>query len=217
MDNGRWADLFCDRIYGIVSMEHGNGRSVEEQAIGMLEGGIRIIQYREKRRAKNVRLEECRRLRLLTREWNAMFVVNDDFDVALACDADGVHVGQTDMPVSEVRRLAGRDFIIGLSTHSVSQLEAAQESGADYIGVGPVYATRTKDNPDPVVGLELVSYAASRSRLPFVAIGGIKPHSIDAVIAAGARCVCCVTAITAADDIPATVRVLQSRFFTINK
>ena len=212
MDASRLSGLFRDSIYGIVSFEHGNGRSVYEQAAGMLAGGIGIIQYREKRRPKDVRVEECRRLRVLTREKGALFIVNDDVDVALDCDADGVHVGQDDMPVAGVRRLVGTARVIGLSTHSPSQLEAAQESGADYIGAGPVYSTKTKDNPDPVTGLELVAYAARHSRLPFVAIGGIKLHSIDAVIAAGARCVCCVTEITAAPDIPGIVRALTSRF-----
>ncbi len=134
-------------------------------------------------------------------------IVNDFVDIALLVDADGVHVGQDDLPVDLVRRLVG-DKIIGLSTHSPDQARAAEAAGADYIGVGPIFETQTKDNVCAPVGLEYLEYAVAHVRTPFVAIGGIKEHNMHEVCRRGAGTICLVTEIVGAADIAAQVKRL---------
>jgi thiamine-phosphate pyrophosphorylase len=199
------AALFTQSIYGIVSVEHGAGRNAQELCAAMLEGGIRIIQYREKYRSQKIRFEECLLLRKMTHDAGALFIVNDDIAVALAVNADGIHLGQDDIPIEEARKLIGTDKIIGLSTHAPAQGLNAVTRGADYLGVGPVFSTKTKANVCDPVGLEYVRFAAAHIGIPWVAIGGIKENNLVDVIAAGARCTCLVTEITAAYDIRMTV------------
>jgi len=199
-------------IYGITAEKFSAGRTNIEVARAMIAGGIRLIQYREKRPAKSfaAMLAECRAIRALTREAGALFIVNDYPDLALLADADGVHVGQDDFPVSEVRRLLGPGKLIGLSTHEPAQAEAAVAAGADYIGVGPIFSTQTKEDVCAPVGLEYLDHVVRTCPLPFVAIGGIKEHNIGEVVARGAATVCLVTEIVGAADIAATVRRLQA-------
>lgn len=211
--NGRKLRL-PDGVYGITAEKFSRGRSTIEVVREMIAGGIAIIQYREKRPPKSfaAMLEECRAIRALTREAGVLFIVNDYPSLALLADADGVHVGQDDLPVPEVRRLVGDGKIIGLSTHAPEQARAAVAAGADYIGVGPVFATNTKDDVTDPVGLSYVEYAVAHSPLPFTVLGGIKEHNLARVIACGARSACLVTEIVAADDICAKVRRLQGMF-----
>lgn len=198
-------------IYGITAEKYSRGRSNVEVARAMIKGGIAVLQYREKRATKSQRamLDECRQLRDLTREAGIPFIVNDHVDLALLVDADGVHVGQDDLPVAEVRRLLGPAKIIGLSTHSPAQAAAAVDAGADYIGVGPIFATATKEDVCAPVGLACLDHVVRSCPLPFVAIGGIKEHNLAEVAHHGATSVCLVTAIVGATDIAATVRNLR--------
>lgn len=196
-------------IYGILDFGLSAGRGNVEVARQMLEAGVKIIQYREKDRKMGVMFEECRAIRELTRQAGATFIVNDFTDIALLVDADGVHVGQDDIPVPEVRRLLGPDKIIGLSTHSREQAEAAVRLGADYIGVGPIYATNTKKDVVDPVGLEYLDYVARNIHIPFAPIGGIKAHNIAEVVRHGARCCCVITAIVSQPDIGQAVRDLR--------
>lgn len=199
-------------LYGITAERFSQGRANVEVVRQMLAGGIRLIQYREKRPHKSfaVMLEECRAIRALTREAGALFLINDYPCLAQLVDADGVHVGQDDLPVAEVRRLIGPDKLIGLSTHNPEQATAAVQAGADYIGVGPIFATQTKEDVCAPVGLPYLDQVVRHVPLPFVAIGGIKEHNLAEVVAHGARTVCLVTEIVGASDIPATVRRLQA-------
>ena len=198
-------------LYGITAEKFSGGRSNIEVVRQMIAGGIPLIQYREKRPYKSfaVMLEECRIIRDLTRQAGVLFIINDYPDIAQLIDADGVHVGQDDFPVSEVRKLIGPDKLIGLSTHEPAQAEAAVRDGADYIGVGPLYRTQTKDDVCAPVGLGYLDYVVKNICLPFVAIGGIKEHNLDQVLRHGARSICLVTEIVGAADIAATVRNLQ--------
>lgn len=200
-------------IYGITAERFSLGRSNIAVAEAMIKGGIRIIQYREKRHQKDYRdiLDECRAIREITRKHGIFFIINDYVDIAMLVGADGVHVGQEDLPVQEVRRLLGPDKIIGLSTHSPVQAKDAELQGADYIGVGPIFATRTKEDVCDPVGLEYLEYVVANSSLPFVAIGGIKQHNIEQVINRGATTVCLVTEIVGADDIVSTVQSLSAK------
>jgi len=199
-------DIYCLTDAGLA-----RGRDTVEVVRAMLQGGARVIQYREKDKKAGEMLRECMEIRKLTRDAGCCFIVNDHIDVAMLCDADGVHVGQEDIPVPEVRRLVGDGKIIGLSTHSPEQCCDAVAQGADYIGVGPVFFTRTKKDVCAPVGFEYLDYVAANHTVPFVAIGGIKEHNIEEVAAHGARCCALVSAITGADDIAATVAGLRGR------
>ncbi len=183
------------------------GRPLEEVADKLLSSGIHILQYREKRLPAGKMLEECRMLREMTRKANACFIVNDHIDIAMLAGADGVHIGQDDLPVEEVRRLVGPDIIIGLSTHSPEQARAA--AGADYIGVGPIFATQTKEDVVDPVGFEYLDWVVANIDLPFVAIGGIKEHNIGEVAAHGAKCCALVSELVGAPDIAEKVRKLR--------
>ena len=204
--------VFPQGIYGITAEKFSLGRSNIEVVRQMIEGGISIIQYREKRPHKSFAemLAECKAIRAITREAGVLFIINDYADIAQLVDADGVHVGQDDFPVPEVRKLLGPYKLIGLSTHEPEQAEAAIAAGADYIGVGPLYATQTKDDVCAPVGLGYLDYVVKHSPLPFVAIGGIKEHNLAEVLAHGATTVCLVTEIVGSDNIAATARRLQA-------
>ncbi|MDR3362707.1 MAG: thiamine phosphate synthase [Desulfovibrio sp.] len=192
-------------IYAITDARLSLGRPVAEVAAALLGAGVRILQYREKKLKAGQMLEECRALRRLTREAGACFIVNDHVDIALLVGADGVHVGQEDLPVAEVRRLVGPEMLIGLSTHSPEQARAAAVAGADYIGVGPIFPTQTKEDVVAPVGFAYLDWAAKNSALPFVAIGGIKEHNIGEVARHGARCCVLVSELVGAGDIAARV------------
>ncbi|MFP5238956.1 MAG: thiamine phosphate synthase [Acidobacteriota bacterium] len=202
-------------IYAITSHEHSLGRSNLEVAKAILDAGVRVLQYREKDMKAGRMYEECLAIRELAREAGATFLVNDHVDIAMLVDADGVHIGQEDLPPEAVRRLIGPDKILGLSTHNLEEARAAQESGlVDYIGVGPIFATKTKKDVCAPVGFEYLNHVIKNIELPFVAIGGIKEHNIAQVRAAGARNICLVTEIVAARDIGARVRALQAAMRT---
>ncbi|MCP4340263.1 MAG: thiamine phosphate synthase [Desulfobulbaceae bacterium] len=198
-------------LYGITAEKFSNGRTNVEVVEQMIKGGIKIIQYREKRPAKSYDaiLEECRQIRALTRAAGVTFIVNDYVDVAILVDADGVHVGQDDLPVGEVKKLLGRNKIIGLSTHSPQQAKDALLAGADYIGVGPIFATKTKDDVCDPVGFSYLDWVVENIALPFVAIGGIKLHNVDQIVQRGANIICLVTEIVGAPDIVARVHELN--------
>jgi thiamine-phosphate pyrophosphorylase len=198
-------------LYGITAEKFSAGRSNLEVVRQMIAGGIGIIQYREKRADKSCReiLDECRKIRELTREAGVTFIVNDFVDVALLVDADGVHVGQEDLPVAEVRRLLGPDKIIGLSTHSPAEAQEAVQVGADYIGVGPIFATRTKDDVGEPLGFSYLEWVRDNIFLPYVAIGGIKLGNIGEIARRGATTICLVSEIVGAPDIAG--RVLELR------
>jgi thiamine-phosphate pyrophosphorylase len=211
MDPKSRSKTLPEGIYGITAEKFSCGRSNVDVARAMVQGGIKIIQYREKRPHKSFRqmLAECRQIRAVTRDHGVLFIVNDYPDLAVLADADGVHVGQDDLSVEDVRKRVGPEKIIGLSTHSPQQAQAALAAGADYIGVGPIYATQTKDDVCDPVGLNYLAYAVEHVPLPFVAIGGIKQHNIDVIMAQGAKTICLVTEIVGADDIAQMVRNLN--------
>ncbi|MBM6832452.1 thiamine phosphate synthase [Megamonas hypermegale] len=198
-------------IYTITAEAMSNGRDNIEVVGQMLKAGIKFIQYREKTKPALDRYNECLKLRQMTRDNGAIFIIDDFIDLAIAVDADGVHIGQTDLPAQVVRQLIGNDKIIGLSTHSEEQLQKANMLGdiIDYIGVGPVYATQTKKNAVPV-GFSYVEYATKNSKHPFVAIGGIKEHNICDVAAHGAKTFAIVSEIVGADDIVGKINSIKN-------
>jgi len=186
------------RLYALLTEQHCR-RPWLEAAQMLLEGGVDVLQLREKEIEDGEFLKRARRLRELTARHGALFIVNDRADAALLCDADGVHLGQTDLPPEDVRRVVGRGMIIGLSTHTPEQAAEAESRGADYAGVGPVYPTETKGY-EQGGGPEFVTRLCSATRLPTVAIGGITPQRAGKVIAAGAQAVAACAALCGAED-----------------
>jgi thiamine-phosphate pyrophosphorylase len=172
-------------------------------------GGADVFQLREKSLSDRDSLTRARDVRRWTRKAGVLFVVNDRPDIARLVEADGVHLGQDDMPVKEARRIVGPDALIGVSTHTVEQVRAAVLDGADYVGVGPVFPSRTKSF-EYFPGLEFVRAAAAESSLPAFALGGIGPENIGDVVAAGARRVAVSSAIAAADDPERAARLLRT-------
>jgi thiamine-phosphate pyrophosphorylase len=173
-------------------------------------GGTDIVQLREKRLADDELTAVAHATRALCERIGALFVVNDRPAVAVEVQADGVHVGQDDMPVEAVRELVGPEMLIGLSTHAEAEIDAVDPALVDYIGVGPVHETPTKEGR-PAVGLELVRYAAAHARVPFFAIGGLNAGNIAAVIEAGAGRVVVLRAIADAADPQAAARELSEK------
>jgi thiamine-phosphate pyrophosphorylase len=173
-----------------------------------LAGGVDLFQLRDKAAGDDEVLSAAEEARALCAEHGALFVLNDRPDLAAAAGADGVHVGQEDAPVAVAREAVGADAIVGLSTHSIAQAEAGARSGADYIAVGPVHATPTKEGR-PAIGLEPVHHAAVHCDLPWFAIGGIDASTISDVVAAGARRVVVVRAIAESDDPERAARGLR--------
>lgn len=173
----------------------------------VLKAGVSIVQLREKSMEAGPLLRHAEVFRRRTEQANALFIVNDRVDVALAAGADGVHLGQDDLPVEAARAQMGPDRIIGLSTHSIEQLREGLASTADYCAVGPVYATPTKPGR-PAVGLDLVRSVAELAEKPVFAIGGIGPSNVEEVVGAGARRVAVVRALTESANPGSTVRAL---------
>lgn len=197
------------KFYGITSFEHSIGRSNIEVVEMMINSGIKVIQYREKEKSLKEKLFECEKIREITLKNDVVFIVNDDVSIAKLVDADGVHIGQDDLPIEKVRQLIGNEKIIGLSTHSPNQANEAAEKGADYIGVGPIYRTFTKKDVCEPVGLEYLKYVVQNINIPFVAIGGIKASNLSEVIKMGAKTVALVTEIVGAVDINQKINELS--------
>ena len=206
-------ELFKNELYCITAEDYSNGKSNIDVVKELIASDVKIIQYREKNKKALLKYEECLEIRKLTREANVTFIINDDIDIAILIKADGVHIGQEDIPIEKVRELVGDSVFIGLSTHSPSQAQDAVKRGADYIGVGPIFKTQTKvDVVDPV-GLEYLDYVVKDIDIPFVAIGGIKEHNLSKVVSHGAYCVCLVTEIVGADSISVKVENVKDIIF----
>lgn len=180
-------------------------------AAAAVAAGVRIVQLRMKHASRDELLHTAREVRRVTQGTQTLFVVDDDPAVALMAGADGVHVGQTDMPPHEVRARFPGLRIVGLSTHNLAQVEASRTEPVDYIGVGPVYATPTKEIPDPTLGPELAGRMLAAATVPAVAIGGINLDTLPAVLAAGARNYAVVRAVCASPTPQAAIEALLAR------
>ena len=200
----RRARLRDARLYFVADRD-GMDRALE----GALAGGVDLFQLRDKEAADDELLAAAAVAHERCRAAGALFLLNDRPDLAAACGADGVHVGQDDMSVDRARKLVGPDAIVGLSTHSMQQAQAGSRSGADYIAVGPVHATPTKEGR-PAIGLGPVRYASAHVSIPWFAIGGIDAGTAGDVIRAGARRIVVVRAIALADDPEAAARALRA-------
>jgi thiamine-phosphate pyrophosphorylase len=200
--------LHAARLYLVVEAQP-PGRSVVELLRAALEGGVDMVQLRDKRADDDTLLRSASLFRELCAEHGALFWVNDRPDLALRAGADGVHIGQEDLPVEQARAAVGHEVLVGLSTHDQRQLEAALGSDADELSVGPVYETPTKAGRPPT-GLSLIEHAAQAARQrAWFAIGGIDLGNVRQVVAAGAQRVVVVRAIRDADDPRAAAAALR--------
>ena len=173
-----------------------------------VRAGVKIVQLRMKHVAREDILREAREMRRVTQGTETLFIVNDDPALAAEAEADGVHVGQDDMPPIEVRAKFPQLKVVGLSTHNLDQVYASWDQPIDYIGVGPVYATPTKDIPDPTLGPEMAGRMIAAARVPAVAIGGINAETLSPVLAAGARNFAVVRAVCQSPDPYSAIRKL---------
>ncbi len=199
--------ILPSRAYFIVDPLD-TGRDPVELARAMLAGGARLLQLRLKGVGSGALLTVAARVRELCTAAGARFVVNDRVDVALAVGADGVHLGQDDLPVAAAREMLGPTRWIGFSTHSEAQLEAASGCGADYLSLGPIYATTSKSPADPVIGLARLRDARPRVVEPVVAIGGITAATAPEILDAGADAVSVIAAVVRAPDVTRAVAEL---------
>ena len=201
---------FAWRLYVIVDPTAARGRRLDDLAATAIRGGADAIQLRDKTATTRQVLAEAARLLAVTRPAKVPLLINDRADVAAAVGADGVHLGQDDLPVRQARRLLGASAIIGLSTHSLAQAQAALEEPVDYLGLGPIFPTPTKPGHGSI-GVELICPVRRAARCPVVCIGGVDAETVDRIIEAGGACVAVVRAVCAAADPETAARALASR------
>ena len=196
-------------IYPVTCQSLSEGRTNLEILEGILAGGAKIVQLREKDWDKRDLYEMGLEFRRRTSAADALFIVNDHLDVALAVGADGVHLGQADLPIPAARAIAP-DLILGASSHGLEQALRAEKEGADYVNIGPIFPTKTKMGAENFLGPTAIREIGERLRIPYTIMGGITRENIQEVLEAGARRVAMVTGITQAPDIEARVRELRS-------
>ena len=206
------ADAKISGLYVIIDPDACRGRDVRDVAERALEGGASMLQWRDKRREKGAQLREARALRELCAEHGALLIVNDHADLALAAGADGVHVGQGDLPVEEVRRIVPAGFIVGASTNNAHEALEAEAAGASYIAIGSVYPTNSKEpERTRAASPERLSEVKAAVGVPVIAIGGIDASNIEEVVRAGADAVAVISAVCGAGDPQAAARELVER------
>jgi len=203
-------DLSIPRLYAIIDPARAGGRLPAVVARELLSAGVRLIQFRDKHASSRQLYEICVELKELLRDCGCNLVVNDRADVARATDVEGVHLGQSDLPVEMARRVLAPGQWIGCSTHSLNQVVEADRTTADYIAFGPIFPTASKENPDPVVGLEGLREARRATGKPLVAIGGITLRNACEVLGAGADSVAVIGDLLNAPDLQARAREFLS-------
>lgn len=204
-------DIFS-RFYLIVDDHWASRCSLLEVLQQASEAGVMLVQYRNKTGSMKQAYEAGLALRKVAAERGMTFIVNDRCDLALALEADGVHLGQGDLPLLLARKVVGQKMLIGVSTHNPEQVRLATAEGADYLGFGPIFSTRTKTNHEPVVGIQGLAGVRSLTTLPIIAIGGIVPGSVPALQGAGANGVAVASAILDAVDRPRVLAEFMAQF-----
>lgn len=195
-------------LYVVITESFCAGRTALEVLDRVLEAGVGVVQLREKQVDDRELFERARAFRERTRRARALLIVDDRLDVALAAGADGVHLGQRDLPVREARRLAP-GLLIGASSHTPEQAWEAEAAGASYVNIGPIYPTQTKATGIEALGPEALDRTVPRLGIPFTVMGGIKAHNLGPLIDRGARHLAVVTAVTAAADVAGAARELR--------
>jgi thiamine-phosphate pyrophosphorylase len=177
-----------------------------------LIAGVKFIQYRNKSGNTREIYNEAKIIKILCREYGAYLIINDRIDIALAVDADGVHIGQKDLPISVVRILLGVNKIIGVTVSTINEATDAEKNNADYLGVSPIFSTSTKKDAGIPIGIELLNQIDKNSSLPIVAIGGITLENTASVISNGADMICALSAVLQKDDIIEEINKFQRMF-----
>jgi thiamine-phosphate pyrophosphorylase len=198
-------------LYIILDSSVARNRSLTDILHDATAAGARQFQYRHKSASMKAAYAEALPVRTLARDLGVTFIVNDRCDLALALDADGVHIGQGDLPFADARKVMGPDKLIGLSTHTPEQVRGAELLQPDYIGFGPVFTPASKQDHDPVVGIEGVRLIRSITSLPIFAIGGIQLKQVQAVMQAGADGIAVISAVLAAADVKTAVEELLAQ------
>lgn len=198
-------------LYVILDPDASRERPLLDILKQAADGGARLFQYRNKTASMLAAYREAAALRRATQDVGATFLVNDRCDLALAVEADGVHLGQQDLPIEMARAILGAGKLIGVSTHTDAQVRAAAQAGADYLGFGPVFTPLSKRNHEPIVGIEGLRRIRGLTTLPVFAIGGITPDRVPALAEVGADGVAVISAIAQAADVTAAVRAFVSR------
>ena len=204
----RMARFESTDLYVVITEAFCGGRCALAVLDAVLEAGVRLVQLREKSMEDAALYDRCRAFRERTAAVDALLIVDDRVDIALASGADGVHVGQTDLPLEAARRIAP-DLILGASSHNLEEALAAQAVGASYVNIGPIFPTQTKFVPTGAVGADSIAVIAQRLAIPFTCMGGIKLDNIHEVVRRGARHVAVVTAVTQAPDVRAAAIALR--------
>lgn len=207
MENGFFKTFSEVKLYVIISSNLMK-KSLEEVLQDVIEGGADAIQLREKTMSDREFLIIARQVRKVTAQSKTVFIVNDRVEIARKADADGLHIGQSDIDITTARNILGHNKIIGVSTHTISQARRAQQSGADYIGAGPVFSTATKSY-EPPVGLDYVQQVKKEITIPFVAVGGINIGNVQEVLHAGGRRIAICSAIICSENIIGVTRVFK--------
>jgi thiamine-phosphate pyrophosphorylase len=197
-------------LYLVTDRGLSGGRPLEKIVRESVGGGVTVVQLREKNVGTREFLDQAFVLRQVTAELGVPLIINDRVDVAIACRADGIHLGQDDMPCALARPIVGEDMIIGVSVSTADEALKAEADGADYLGVGPIFATPTKPDAVPATGLGVLSAICRAVRIPLVGIGGISEKNASDIIAAGADGVAVVSAIVASPDPGAAARAIRS-------
>jgi len=195
-------------LYTVTCEELSNGRTNYDVLDAVIKGGGKIIQLRDKKCSKNNFLKMAKKIREITANAGVLLIINDYIDVAVEIDADGVHLGQKDFPIAEARALS-LDLIIGSSSHNLEEAVTAQNNGADYVNIGPIFQTNTKKHLK-VTGVEMIKEIAPHLTIPFTVMGGIKTTNVREVLKTGAKKIAVVTAVTMADDMAMAVRELRA-------
>lgn len=195
-------------LYLITSQELSRGRTTLEVVQEAVAAGVQVVQLREKTFSSRELVEIGLAIREITRQHGVHFIVNDRVDVALAVEADGVHLGQQDIPVKYARQIMGSQKIIGISATTLAEALEARKAGADYLGVGPIFTTQSKPDAAAALGLEGLKQIREAVDLPLVAVGGINRANADTILEHGADCISVISAITAADNVYRATREL---------
>jgi len=197
-------------LYPVTCERLSAGRSDLDLLHAVVRGGARIIQLREKELPAGEFYRRALAFRKITLEAGMLLIINDHVDIALAADADGVHLGQEDLPLSAARRIAP-ELLIGISAHSHEQAQKAQAEGADYVNIGPIFSTRTKEGAAQFLGPEAIPEVAEGLRIPYTVMGGIDDGNLESVLRQGARRIAVVTAITRAADMAGAVATMRAK------
>jgi thiamine-phosphate diphosphorylase len=204
-------------LYVITDRELSKGRPLEEVVNVALEGGATVIQLREKKLTDREIFIMGMKIKPLIQKADACFIINDRIDLALALDADGVHLGQSDLPLNIARKLMGEKKIIGISVKTIEEAQEAEAQRANYLGVGSIYPTKTKKDTGPIVGPQRISQIRKAVDLPIVGIGGIQLHNIKEVIKAGAVGIAVVSAVMGAPDMAEACRAMKTEVLMAKK